>query len=251
MSIRIRRVTRYDPPASQSAPLSPSPTQTNRSSAASFSALRLFVPSLKPNRLRGVAWPVLVDDVRPKPSCDQRTLTTPGAEPDQVADGVHGDLRVVGAGLDAQVAAADRGVELVAGERRQLDQRRGTAGGQAEAVGAVGGREQRGTEPDGQREPGRGQPDRLAGVVRRGVLLAVHGADRAGVLPGGHPPGGRGPGLQHLDQVLAAVGGDVEGDEVQPVLRRGDDPGLVAAGERDGVVGPGPGRPRPARPRGR
>src|SRR3954454_23208510 len=30
-----------------------------------------------PNRLRGVAWPVDVDDVRPKPSCDQRTLTTP------------------------------------------------------------------------------------------------------------------------------------------------------------------------------
>ena len=73
---------------SQSAPLSPSPTQTNRSSAASFSALRLFVPSLKPNRLRGVAWPVLVEDVRPKPSCDQRTLTTPTPEPDQVADGV-------------------------------------------------------------------------------------------------------------------------------------------------------------------
>ena len=42
-----------------------------------------------------------------------------GAEPDEVADGVHRDLRVVRAGLDAQVAAADRRVELVAGERRQ------------------------------------------------------------------------------------------------------------------------------------
>ena len=44
-----------------------------------------------------------------------------GAEPhpDQVADGVHGDLRVVGARLDAQVAAGQRRVDLVELERRQ------------------------------------------------------------------------------------------------------------------------------------
>ena len=29
------------------------------------------------NRLRGVSCPTDVDDVRPKPSCDHRTLTTP------------------------------------------------------------------------------------------------------------------------------------------------------------------------------
>src|SRR3954454_2512075 len=75
--IRIRRVTRYDPPASQSLPGSPSATQTNWSSARGASALRLSVPSLKPNRLRGVACPLEVDDVRPNPSWDQRTLTTP------------------------------------------------------------------------------------------------------------------------------------------------------------------------------
>src|SRR3954468_151435 len=75
--IRIRRVTTYDPPASQSAPGSSSATQTNWSSALGASALRLSVPSLNPNRLRGVSCALDVDDVRPKPSCDQRTLTTP------------------------------------------------------------------------------------------------------------------------------------------------------------------------------
>ena len=96
-----------------------------RRAAASLpgsSALRFAVPSLKPNRLRGVAWAVDVDDVRPKPSWDQRTAAVPNADAGQVADRVHGDLRVVGAGLDAQVAAAERRVEVVAGEVRQLDE---------------------------------------------------------------------------------------------------------------------------------
>ena len=35
------------------------------------------MPSLKPNRLRGVACAVEVDEVRPNPSCDQRTEVTP------------------------------------------------------------------------------------------------------------------------------------------------------------------------------
>ena len=88
-------------------------------------------------------------------------------------------------------------------------------------VNSVGPKPMVSVRPDGR------QPDRLAGVVRRRVLLAVDGADRAGVPAGGHASGGRGPGLQHRDQLVAAVGGDVEGDEVQPVLRRGDDAGLV------------------------
>jgi hypothetical protein len=37
------------------------------------------VPSLKPIRLRGVACVRLVDEVRPKPSWDQRTVATPKA----------------------------------------------------------------------------------------------------------------------------------------------------------------------------
>ena len=36
-----------------------------------------MVPSLNPNRFRGVDWLVEVVEVRPKPSCDQRTATVP------------------------------------------------------------------------------------------------------------------------------------------------------------------------------
>ena len=45
------------------------------------------------------------------------------ADADQVADGVHGDLRVVRAGLDADVAVAARRVQVVRRETRQVDQR--------------------------------------------------------------------------------------------------------------------------------
>ena len=40
-------------------------TQTCSSRSAVSSALTLAVPSLNPNRLRGVSWAVLVDEVRP------------------------------------------------------------------------------------------------------------------------------------------------------------------------------------------
>ena len=81
------------------------------------------VPSLKPNRLRGVACDVEVDEVRPKPSCDQRMRGATERDAAQVADRVDGDLRVVGAGLDAEVAAGllgYQGVAREAGERLQL-----------------------------------------------------------------------------------------------------------------------------------
>ncbi len=52
-------------------------TQTCCARLSGSSALTLLVPSLKPNMLRGVACVVDVDEVRPKPSCDQRTATTP------------------------------------------------------------------------------------------------------------------------------------------------------------------------------
>ena len=59
------------------------------------------------------------------------------ADPGEVADRVHRDLRVVGAGLDAQVAVAAVGVEVVGREVRQLAQRRRLAVPQAEPVLAV------------------------------------------------------------------------------------------------------------------
>lgn len=47
------------------------------------------------------------------------------ADAGEVADGVHRDLGVVGTCLDAQVSSAACGVEIIAGELRQLDQRSG------------------------------------------------------------------------------------------------------------------------------
>ena len=101
------------------------------------------MPSLNPNRFRGVDWLVEVDDVRPKPSCDQRTAARAEADPGQVADRVHGHLRVVGAGLDAEVAVGARRVEVVGREVRQRAQRRRLPVGEAEPVLAVVGAEQR------------------------------------------------------------------------------------------------------------
>ena len=77
----------------------------------------LLVPSLKPIRLRGVACARLV--VRRAPEAELRPAHHDDAAADagEVADGVERDLRVVGARLDAEVAAAARRVELVAGER--------------------------------------------------------------------------------------------------------------------------------------
>ncbi len=68
------------------------------------------MPSLKPNRLRGVG-PVGLGRGR-LAEAELRPAHRGAArgDPGQVADGVHRDLRVVGAGLDRQVAvAASRG----------------------------------------------------------------------------------------------------------------------------------------------
>ena len=100
------------------------------------------------------------------------------ADPGQVADRVHRDLRVVGAGLDAEVAVRADRVEVVGREVRQLLERRGPPVGQAEPVLAVLVDEQRRPEAERDRQPGRRQPDRLAGVVGRQVVGAVERADR-------------------------------------------------------------------------
>ena len=79
---------------------------------------------------------------------------------------MHRDLRVVGAGLHAQVALGARRVEVVAREVRQRLERRRAPVGEAEAVAPRGVAEQPGTEAEGDRQPARGQAERLAGVVR-------------------------------------------------------------------------------------
>ena len=80
------------------------------------------MPSLNPNRFRGVCWLRDVEDVRPKPSWDQRTADLAEADAGKVADGVDGHLGIVGAGLDHDVAAGAAGLEVVAREVRQVDQ---------------------------------------------------------------------------------------------------------------------------------
>ncbi len=115
-------------------------------------------------------------------------------EPGEVADGVHRDLRVVAARLDAEVAARGGGDELLAGEGRELDERCRPVRGDAEAVAAPRVGEEGRTEPEGDREAGGGEAERLAGVIGRRLVLAA--GDRAGAGPEtrGHPGRRRGPG---------------------------------------------------------
>ena len=147
------------------------------------------MPSLKPNRLRGVACVAAGRWVRPKPSWDQRIAAVPKAEPGQVADGVHGDLGVVGARLHAEVTVAARRVELVGREVREPLERGRSPVCEPEPVATGVVTEEPGPEAEGQGEPGRGQPVRLPGVAGRCVSAArLAVADR----PTGGQQGGRG-----------------------------------------------------------
>jgi len=140
-------------------------------------------------------------------------------------------LRIVRAGLDAQVAAGPGRVEVVAPESRQLLQRCRTAVSEPEPVV-----EQRRSEPDGHRQPRRGKPVRLAGVLGDAVGTTTDDATWGRLGPHGHPLGRPGPLLEQVDEQGAVLGDDVERDEVHPVLRRRDDAGLVLPAEGDGCV---------------
>ena len=152
------------------------------------------------------------------------------AEARQVAHRVERDLRVVGAGLDAEVAAALRRVERVLGERRQLLQRGGALALEAEAALL----EQRRADAERDREPRRRQPDRLARVVGRRVRVVVGRARRQS---GGHQRRRLRPRPQQVGEILARVGDDVERREVQPILSGRGDARLVRPVERDRVAG--------------
>ena len=78
MSMAILRATRYEPPAIQ-AGSSDAAAHTWSRGATRSSARMLAVPSLNPKRLRGVACADVVREVRPKPSCDQRSRARPKA----------------------------------------------------------------------------------------------------------------------------------------------------------------------------
>ena len=154
----------------------------------------------------------------------------------QVPDRVDCHLRVVGAGLDHDVAAGASGLEIIAGEVRQVDECVRAASVQAEAGLAVL-LEQARAEPEGEGELSGPQVQGLARVLGRGVVGAVDGARAARAAPGGHRLGGSGPVLQEPDELGAVLGDDVESCNVKAVLGRRDDAGLAVAVERDDVAG--------------
>ena len=150
------------------------------------------------------------------------------ADPGHVAHGVERDERIVGAGLDAQIAAGVVGVKILVGQRRELGERGRLAGGQAEPVV-----EQRWPVADRDRQPGHRRPDRLAGVDRRRVRLRVLADQPAG----GHVRRSPCPRVQQVPDVGGARPGDgVQRAEREPVLGRCGDAGLVRSVERDRLV---------------
>ena len=176
------------------------------------------------------------------PSWVQRIVAVPNAAPGQVADRVHGDLRVVGARLHHEVAVAAGGVEVVGREVRE--RRRAPPGSRSARPnrsspgvpsGAGGADEQRPPEAERDRQARGRQVGGLAGVVRRCVVRARRRAERPGRQPLGQPRGDRGPRPQQLDQLVARGRREVERGEVEPVLRGRHDAGLVRARERVGA----------------
>jgi hypothetical protein len=166
-----------------------------------------------------------VVEVRPNPSWDQRMTTTP--RPMRARLRVERHLRVVRARLYAQVAAGALGRELIPGERRQVAEHGRPRPRQPEPVV-----EQRGPQPDGDRQPRRPQAERLARIGRRKQRVRGAGLGRA---PRGHAGGGGGPGAQQVAHVVPVGRDHIEGGEVQPVLRGRGDPGLVATMESDRI----------------
>src|SRR6202000_1279468 len=96
---------------------------------------------------------------------------------EELTDRVERDLGIVRAGLHAEVAAALLLDELVAVEARQIDERIGTARGEADTVDAVA-REQTRPETERQREARGIEAERFARVLER--RCAVGGRRGAG-----------------------------------------------------------------------
>ena len=151
------------------------------------------------------------------------------ADPGQVADGVERDLRVVRARLHADVAAGAVGSSVSSAKAGSSTSAAGRLRGEAEPV-----------LPSSTKRLG---PKPIVTVRRAAAVRAPRRCRRAG------RPGRRWPArparpaviraaavvhvAQHVAQLVAAVGDDVEGREVEPVLRRRRDAGLVRAVERD------------------
>ena len=154
------------------------PTRSGPSAPAS-STLRLRVPSLKPMRLRGVTWSLVVFVLLPKPSCIQRSSTAPRPARSRLRTAWKATCGSSAQAWMHRSPPLRGGVELVAGQRPERLQARGPPAAQAHAVLAALLEHARGRAPkvivsrDGR------QPHGLAGVARRDLGLAGHVARRA------------------------------------------------------------------------
>ena len=142
-------------------------------------------------------------------------------DPREVPDGVHRDLRIVRARLDAEVTTALRRIQCVARELREIHKRSGTLVGQTEC-GTLRSGKQRRTEPEREGEPTRGKSQCFAGVIRRSVV----GAPVAPNSPAAAPRVIRSAAAVHTlkpHQVGARRRRQIECREVQSVLSRSHD----------------------------
>ena len=153
------------------------------------------MPSLKPNRLRGVAW-----RGRGRRGAAEAELRPAHAPP--VPKAIRARLRIActaTCGSSAQ-AWTHRSPSLRAGSRSSP----GKCGSRAQGRRAAGrrgrtgpcpsaSRNSDGPEAEGDRQAGRRQAERLAGVVGRRVVRAAGGARTARRPALGHPRGRRGP----------------------------------------------------------
>ena len=170
--------------------------------------------------------------MRPKPSCDQRTDTVPKP--------IRARLRIACTATCGSSAHActHRSPPERAGSRSspgKCGRSRSASGlpvGQPEPVPALGVAEEAGSEAEGDRQPARRPgrwPRRCRPAARRRRPRPVR--PRRPAAPRVIRSAAVGPGLEQRDQLRAGAGGHVEGREVQPVLRRRDDAGLVLAAE--------------------
>ncbi len=245
----MRRATRYEPPRIHSGS-SAGATQRCSRSRSSSSSFRLFVPSLKPMRLRGVSCARLVDDVRPKPSCDQRMTTRPRP--------IRARLRTAWkttCGSSAQACTQMSPPDL-SGSSASFGNTGSSGGCVGDCPRGRACRRTSGPKPNvtvsraGRRSSA--SPVSSGGTSWFSFVVADH-------LALAHEGARRRPLLQELADLVRILGAQVERGEMELVLRRRRDAGL-AARRRTGTsrrrrepLGAqaldADARPRPARPR--
>ena len=140
---------------------------------------------------------------------------------------MEGDLRVIGAGLDAEVAAGVGRLQLVAREVRQVGEF-----GRAQVLHFQLA-EEAGADAKGEGEVVRVEAVCFAGVGRRDVEVFAVGFD---VFAAGEVQAVGRPHLEHFLDFFAVIAVQVGDEEVDMFLCRGSDARLVAAVEGDFVM---------------